>query len=1512
MINSFSTCSINDNEYNEVNSSSTPPVIRVAFQDPLPKEGEVVLEFFLPSRVQTGNDDDIFDSDDNICNTSFSNSNLKVSCAFANIVINDTLHAHTLIDTGANISAFSLGFYLRHRAIFGELSDLPEGVRYSCKAVNDSRLQPVGKVKFHFSLGTQIYQYECYVISDLKFDFIFGTDLILHVAGAVDIYYRQFFFGHPRQSIDIDIGIDEDIISGLMAIDPFISFLSVDRITIPKLSARHILVQPNSFLEPSTRYFIIGDDTEIRWVCPGEYHTDTSTNHMDAADTPIHNRGETTHTSNNVSASTINPPQPPYNIHPPHGQSPPTPPNPHLHSSNINNNSTDTTTSPSPIFLRVCNMSHETCVIEKGARVGLAVHSDLSEDIYSGPIDLGDWHTDSTQSSDIHDLSNFIISALDLSSPQILEDKDFELPHINLENTDLTPTQKEQLIQLLKSKLLAFSRDDEDLGLTDLVELVIDTGDAPPQFQRAYKCSYDQESWLEDKLRKWLDRQIIQHSNSPWAAPCSILKKKSGGYRLVIDYRRLNSVLRNVGMHWPLTLIDSCFDSLHGAKYFSALDINQAYEQVPVETSSIPKTSFVCKFGQFEFLRGPQGIKNMPGTFSKLADLMFTGLKWKVVNVFADDILIYSKTFPEHLIHIALVLDRIIAARVKLKLPKCTWAQFQVEYLGYLIGRDGIQPAPSKIESVLNYPLPRTPKRVHSFVCFCSYYRRFIKHFSTLTAPLNTLVNTKGKFSWTDECDRIFNFLKHALTSAPILIYPNFALPFFISTDASNVGLGAILFQLDSEGNERVISYASRTLNTAERNYSTTHKEGLAVVWAMTVKFHTYIHGPRQVTIITDHKPLVHLFQVKDPNGRLYRWCMKLEEYNYIIVYKPGKSHINVDVLSRIPEDVINSTIIGYDDDSDYSHTPYTSSYTSHASNPLTIFSLEHDNDAHTSHTNPHEKQVTTLDHFYDEYAPDWSFSLDLHLEQQTDPYTSTIIKGITEGSSPYDNYYIHSETSLLMHLFYPTSSRKHRDAFHQIVVTKSIQPYILRAYHDSPLSGHMSAERTYSKILRKYFWDSLRSDVFEHVRSCKPCSTGKTPRRHRPIAQGIYPPVWVPFQRISVDFLSLKSTTRGNSHLLVFIDNLTRWIEIFPTSDEQAETAAKILYDQIITRYGCPKELLSDNGSAFTSKIVTELCSIMNVKKLFITAHHPQANGMVERSNSTILTSLRSYCNDMGSDWDLYVTSVRFAINTIPNTMTGESPYYHVFGIDAPLPIDALNSSSPEFNFSDLTTYNQHLVHRLRRAWNTIAENYNKSLDKAQTHNTKIKGKLLSFQTGQKVWLYIPIIKKGYDRKLFHPWHGPYRIIDKISDTTYSILPCDGKKRKPFKIHVGRLKLYHERTIDIPQLPNAENFGEDPHTPPPSTLPDLPDRSERIIFEQPRYSYRKPTAQELSYLGKKFEDNGKCFEVTKCAYDKNYEEVVYKVVELHSHRNGTYTRKNKINEMSTAETQFHCDTFPL
>lgn len=1207
------------------------------------------------------------------------------------------------------------------------------------------------------------------------------------------------------------------------------------------------------------------------------------------------------------------------------------------------------------IFVRICNLSTAPLTVELGTSVALCLPFLLMEEAIMASLDLGSWDSDGSSAnaaSDVEDI--FSISAIirDGVFDEIFRDLppveppppdgSWDVP-VNLEKSDLSPEHRAIFTRIVREYYPAFSRHKEDLGLSTVgVELILDTGDAPPTSQAPYRCSKDEELWLEQKIRTWVKNRIIQHSNSQWAAPCTLVKKKDGGYRLVIDYRKLNAVLRNVGMFWPLTLIDSCLDSMSGAQYFSALDINQAFEQLPVEASSIDKTAFVCKYGQYEFLRAPQGVKNMPSTFAKLTDLVFQGLKWKVVNIFADDILVFSKDFDQHCVDVALVLQRLIAAGLKLNPDKCFWAQSEVEYLGHLINRDGILPSRSKTASIDHYPVPRNAKQTHSFVSLCSYYRRFIRSFSDIAAPLNSLVNSPGKFIWTQACQDAFFRLKKCLTEAPVLIYPNFSQPFFLSTDASNYGLGAILFQLDELGRERVISYASRTLVSAEKNYSTTHREGLGVIWAIK-KFHVYLYG-RKFTVITDHKPLTHLFDVKDATGRLYRWSIKLQEYDFQIVYKPGRSHINADILSRIPENILSAAILAYDDEfleecpSSFPECPTTPSPTFHADDDddadgtghhATVFSsfdvCAFDNPAaSTGHLSPPVTQLSpSMSQAYDTYAPDWSFSMDLHLEQRTDPHLATIISELTlpvasnnpsfVSSSLYDSYYLDEQTGLLMHLYFPTHSRKIRDAFHQVVLPQSLRHYVLRAYHDSPLSGHMGGGRTYAKILQKYFWPSLRQDVFNYATSCHICQTAKTPRRRLRAPLGQQPQVWAPFQRIAIDLLALSPTPRGHHHVLVVVDAFTRWVELFPLKDTTAPTIARLLYDNIISRFGCPKYLLSDNGPEFSNQVVRELCQILGIRKIFTTAHHPQSNGLVERSNSSVLNTLKTYTDDVGSNWDLYLPPIRFALNTAINTTTQETPYFLLYGIDPALPVDVL-LHNPELSFPDMSVYMQDLVRRLQHAHKIASDTYNATALKTKTKNDQASS-LLNFHLNDKVWLYVPIVKKGTSRKLIHPWHGPYRVAAKHSDYVFSVLPCDRSTSRPIKVHISRLKPYKERTMDVPSLPSQDLYAEDPVIALDRDLPSIPPREQRIVYENPDIPFRDPTPQELSYVGKQYQDpdDRKFFLVIGCSYSKSYKEIIYEIAQLKQHRNGSFSRLNKkVYQCTVQDLQSWVDNYEV
>jgi hypothetical protein len=294
----------------------------------------------------------------------------------------------------------------------------------------------------------------------------------------------------------------------------------------------------------------------------------------------------------------------------------------------------------------------------------------------------------------------------------------------------------------------------------------------------------------------------------------------------------------------------------------------------------------------------PFGLTNAPATFQRLMDSLFSDLIGKNVVVYLDDLNIYSKTFEEHLDHIQEVFNILQKAGLRLKPQKCTFAQKNLKFLGYVVGEHGISTDPSKIEVVKSFPIPRNLRQLRGFLGLASYYRRFVKGFTTIAAPLNELLKKKVRYKWTKAQQTAFEELKHHLTSAPILAYPNFEREFILFTDASDLALGAILSQKDHEGYERVIAYASRTLSPAEKNYSVTEKECLAVVWAIKY-FRQYLHGSH-FSLITDHSALKSLFAHKMPQTRLSRWITILQEYTFTTNYKPGKYHSNVDTLSRI------------------------------------------------------------------------------------------------------------------------------------------------------------------------------------------------------------------------------------------------------------------------------------------------------------------------------------------------------------------------------------------------------------------------------------------------------------------------------------------------------------------------------------------------------------------------------------------------------------------------------------
>jgi hypothetical protein len=297
--------------------------------------------------------------------------------------------------------------------------------------------------------------------------------------------------------------------------------------------------------------------------------------------------------------------------------------------------------------------------------------------------------------------------------------------------------------------------------------------------------------------------------------------------------------------------------AMQGARWFTTLDLASGYWQVEMDPSDREKTAFIVKQGTYEFTVMPFGLTNVPATFQRLMNQVFNGMLYKGVIVYLDDINIYSKTFEEHLAKLQEVLKRLRAAGLKLGPDKCYFLKRQIEFLGHVISKEGISTDPAKVDKVQNFPRPKDLTKVRSFLGLASYYRKFIQDFSKIARPLNQLMQKDTPFKWKKEQQQSFEILKEKLTTLPILAHPDFEKPFYLLTDGSSEGLGAVLAQLNEKGQEQVIAYASKSLQGAQKSYSATEFKCLAVVWAVK-QFHHYL-DIKLFVIITDHSALTWL-----------------------------------------------------------------------------------------------------------------------------------------------------------------------------------------------------------------------------------------------------------------------------------------------------------------------------------------------------------------------------------------------------------------------------------------------------------------------------------------------------------------------------------------------------------------------------------------------------------------------------------------------------------------------------
>ena len=838
-------------------------------------------------------------------------------------------------------------------------------------------------------------------------------------------------------------------------------------------------------------------------------------------------------------------------------------------------------------------------------------------------------------------------------------------PGLSLKN--LSDSDAVEAARLVQRHNDAFSADPLDLGYCSLIPHEIKLTDDRPvnlPYRRVMPCQITE---VKQMLQDLLNRNIIRRSASSYASPVVLVKKKNGQLRLCIDYRCLNAKTQKDA--FPLPRIEETLEALGGSQYFSSLDLTHGYFQVSLHPNSIAKTAFRVPWGLYEFLRLPQGLTNSPSTFQRVMELIFGDLNLSEVILYLDDVLVFSETFDEHLVRLDKVFSRITENGLKLKGSKCKLFQTSISHLGHVVSDTGIAVDPEKVARVRDWPIPASPSQLRSFLGLASYYRRYVKGFSAIAAPLHKLSvkspeqagKSAGPFEWSAEANEAFETLKRALCEAPVLAFPRFDRDFVLEIDASMKGLGACLSQYDEGGNLHPVAYASRGLRGAERNYSDFSSfklELLALKWAVSEKFKEYLLG-RKTVVWTDNNPVAHI-QTAKLGATEQRWVAQLAPFELEIKYRSGRTNKCADALSRNPPEIVEAA--------ELFHTVTRSS-------PLPIQLQVVKRDGCRSVDTGDLPGVTPS------VLPSLSFSDLTSLQKKDDALGKVWLlweKRWKPGQEGVDLFstevkgWIKEWPHLTEHngVLYRVLNEPGLGRIDQLLVPKSLRSALVEAAHDQ--WGHQGVGRTLSFLKRRCFWPGVNAYVREHVRNCYHCTITKTPTPTvRAPMQHLLS--FRPLERLAIDFLKLDRGRGNIEDVLVMTDSFTKFAVAVPCRDQKAPTVARALRDHWFARYGVPMQLHSDRGRNFEGNIIQELCKLYGVRKTRTTPYHAQGNAQTERFNKTLCGLIKSLDRKNRSQWPDLLPHLVFIYNSTPHSVTGFTPYTLMFGREPTVPLDQL-----------------------------------------------------------------------------------------------------------------------------------------------------------------------------------------------------------------------------------------------
>ncbi|GJT47850.1 reverse transcriptase domain-containing protein [Tanacetum coccineum] len=775
--------------------------------------------------------------------------------------------------------------------------------------------------------------------------------------------------------------------------------------------------------------------------------------------------------------------------------------------------------------------------------------------------------------------------------------------------------------------------------------------------------------------------------------------------------------------------------------------------QIPIDPKDQEKTTFTCPYGTFAYRRMPFGLCNAPGTFQRCMMAIFHDMIEKMMEVFMDDFSVFGDSFSTCLSHLEKMLKRCEDTNLSLNWEKSHFMVKEGIVLGHKISKSGLEVDRAKVEVIAKLPHPTTVKGVRSFLGHAGFYRRFIQDFSKIARPMTHLLEKETPFFFSEECIDSFNTLKRKLTEAPILIAPDWDLPFELMCDASDFAIGAVLGQRKNK-HFQPIHYASKTMNEAQTHYTTTEKELLAVVYAFE-KFRSYLVMSKSI-VYTDHSAIKYLFAKKDAKARLMRWILLLQEFDIEIRDKKGAENLAADHLSRLE--------------------------------------------------NPHQDKLENKE--INEAFPLETLG-SVALQDQSTPWFADfanyhagkfVIKGMT---SQQKNKFFKD----VKHYFWddPFLFKICADQVIRRCVSGQEALDILKACHSGPTGGHYGANYTARKVFDSgFYWPTIYKDAHDFVTRCDICQRqGKITQRDEMPQNSIQ--VCEIFDIWGIDFMGPFPSSRGNKYILVAVDYLSKWVEAkaLPTND--ARVVCKFL-KTLFSRFGAPRAIISDRGTHFCNDQFTKVMLKYGVTHRLSTAYHPQTSGQVEVSNRGLKRILERTVGENRASWSDKLDDALWAFRTAYKTPIGCTPYKLVYGKACHLPIELEHKAYwalKHTNF-DVQTAGDHRKVQLNELNELRDQAYENSLiykeKTKRIHDAKIKNRV--FNVGDRVLLFNSRLKI-FSGKLKSRWSGPFTIVQVFPYGTVELSQNSGPN---FKVNGHRIKHYFGGDIPTEDFPDCED----------------------------------------------------------------------------------------------------------